>query len=296
MVAREPPQAVAGPRASLLAGRAFPELASVLARSISWALVAGVALVALVLLGSLAYSGREWSFSSASVLGVGGLALSCIVGSRLVRILAARFTSLGESTRMADYSGSFVLLGTTVLLYVLANSTAAPAFVALLVLLEESSWYVLRQRMLRPTASPARPLGTPLPVEETAEAATDRVSDDGWETVGEQEEMETEAPLLPAGVQRQWTRELLEDGRVKLHGLVRGRMEAGERVQAVHVEFCPPYAADPTVTAYVVEGAGVDVRVTQAACFGARWEWHRSASAAQEATEVITYFEAIGRE
>ena len=296
MVAREPLQAAAGPRASLLAGRAFPELASVLARSISWALVAGVALVALVLLGSLAWSGREWSFSSASVLGVGGLALSCIVGSRLVRILAARFTSLGESARMADYSGSFVLLGTTVLLYVVANSTAAPAFVALLVLLEESSWYALRWRILRPIPSPARLLGTALPVKEAASSATDQISGDDWEAVDDLEEMEPEASLLPAGVQRQWTRELLEDGRVKLHGLVRGRMDAGERVQAVHVEFCPPYAADPTVTAYVVEGGGVDVRVTQAACFGARWEWHRSASAAREATEVITYFEAIGRE
>ena len=296
MVAREPLQAVAGPGESLLAGPAFPQLVRVLARWTSWALVGGVALVALVLLARLAGSAWGRSFSSASVLGTGSMALCCVVGSRLVRVLAANLTGDGEYDRAADLGGSIVLLGTTILLFAMARSVGTAALVALLVLVEESSWYVLRQRMLRPVASPARPLSTVLPVEETTASATDQISGDDWEAVDDLEEMETEAPLLPAGVQRQWTRELLEDGRVKLHGLVRGRLEAGERVQAVHVEFCPPYAADPTVTAYVVEGAGVDVRVTQAACFGARWEWHRSASAAQEATEVITYFEAIGRE
>ena len=296
MVAREPLQAVAGPSESLLAGPVLPDLVRVLARWTSWALVTGVALMALVLLARLAGSAWERSFSSASVLGIGGMALCCVVGSRLVRVLTANLTGNGEYDRTADLGGSVVLLGTTVLLFAMARSAPVAALVALVALVEESSWYVLRRRILRPTASPARPLSTALPVEDTDVSAADPISGDDWEAVENLEEMETEAPLLPDGVQRQWTRELLEDGRVKLHGLVRGRMEAGERVQVVHVEFCPPYAADPTVTAYVVEGAGIDVRVTQAACFGARWEWHRSASAAQEATEVITYFEAIGRE
>ena len=296
MVAREPLQAVAGPGESLLAGPVLPELVRVLARWTSWALVAGVALMALVLLARLAGSAWERSFSSASALGIGGIALCCVVGSRLVRVLAANLTGSDRYNRAADLGGSIVLLWTTILLFAMARSAGIAALVALLALVEESSWYVLRRRILRPTASPARPLGTALPVEETTASAADPISDDDWEAVENLEEMETEAPLLRDGVQRQWTRELLEDGRVKLHGLVRGRLEGGERVQAVHIEFCPPYAADPTVTAYVVEGAGVDVRVTQAACFGARWEWHRPASAAQQATEVITYFEAIGRE
>ena len=96
-------------------------------------------------------------------------------------------------------------------------------------------------------------------------------------------------------VDQQWTRQRTEDGRIKIHGMLRARLEKGQRIEPLHLAFCPPFSSDPEFTVHLIDGDAIEFRVTEVACYGARVELRRYASAAGQACNAVLYFEAVAK-
>ncbi len=262
-------------------------LPPLLIRAVASSLVAALLLLGLFLLV------RSWNgsfarpFGGRTVLIAWTLSLVVVLAARLMRVLDAT----GAAARWdwgIDLAGSASLAAMALAMTGNSATSYAPALVWLSGLALEASWYAQRGRM-------AGLVEVSLAVDQRVgdvEPSPHDVDDSREPELTESDAEEPEAPLLAEHVERQLTREVSPQGEVRVHGLVRGQLETGQRVRPVHVEFCPPFSGDPEVTAYILEGAGIEVRLTQAACFGARWEWYRLASESHAPVEVVMFFEA----
>ncbi len=111
------------------------------------------------------------------------------------------------------------------------------------------------------------------------------------EEVDETDEEEYGEELLSPGVTQQITRATLDAGREQLAGMLRVQFDARERSQVIHVAICPPFSATPHVTAQQLDGPAAQVRVTEAQAYGVRLEL-QLADVAPTLCEAILYFEA----
>ncbi len=262
-------------------------LPPLLIRAVASSVVAALLLLGLFLLTRRWNGSLESPFGGRTVLIAWTLSLVVVLAARLMRV----FDTTGVGARWdwgIDLAGSASLAAMASAMTGNSATSYAPALVWLSGLAIEASWYAHRGRMIGLVEVSSA-------VDQRAaevEPSRHEVGEPREPDVAKSDTEEAEAPLLAEHVERQLTREVSPQGEVRVHGLVRGQLETGQRVRPVHVEFCPPFAGDPEVTAYILEGAGTEVRLTQAACFGARWEWYRSASESHAPVEVVMFFEA----
>ncbi|MFO0906113.1 MAG: hypothetical protein U0939_24105 [Pirellulales bacterium] len=85
-----------------------------------------------------------------------------------------------------------------------------------------------------------------------------------------------ERPLLPDGVEQQWTRGVAASGVEWLEGLVRVNWTPRQKHASVPLSFCPPLASAPSVSAQSADGGDAEVVVAQTHTFGARLEVRRA--------------------
>ena len=130
----------------------------------------------------------------------------------------------------------------------------------------EVAWWLPRQSRARPVAADVR--------RETSNVSLD-------------DELGSE-PFLPPGTVQQLTRSE-EHGNEVIYGLLRAQFEVGERLQQLHVAFCPPLAEQPDMQAFVAEGPGATVRISQLETFGARLDVQLDVHASR-AEEVLVEF------
>lgn len=98
--------------------------------------------------------------------------------------------------------------------------------------------------------------------------------------------VDLEEEALPEGVTQQLTRS--QDGLLdNLHGLIRVEFPAGDRLQIVHVAFCPPFLHRPEVDVTQVSGSDVSLKVAQAESFGVRIEARRNQNETGPASVVL---------
>ena len=83
-----------------------------------------------------------------------------------------------------------------------------------------------------------------------------------------EEEIETLDPSIRQSV----TRSVDEDGAEVICGKVRCEFEPNERVQNVHIGFCPVLDAEPEVFAEIADGSEADVSIGQILCTGVRFD------------------------
>ena len=100
-----------------------------------------------------------------------------------------------------------------------------------------------------------------------------------------------EEPSLAPDVSQQLTRSRGSDDVDTMYGLVRTTIERGELTQQIHVAFCPPFEARPTLRAFVVEGIDAMVQVAQLESFGVRLEV-RLPSHSPTTEDVLIEFDA----
>jgi hypothetical protein len=99
-----------------------------------------------------------------------------------------------------------------------------------------------------------------------------------------------DATLRPH-VTQQVIRSHAPDGGETISGFLRGDFRPGERSQNLHLQFCPPLDAKPTLTAQQVEGPTATVKTAQVESYGARLEL-RLAAKASRAVSVVVKFDA----
>lgn len=98
----------------------------------------------------------------------------------------------------------------------------------------------------------------------------------------------------PEEVLQQMSRTRDAAGQEVLSGVVRAEFQPGERGTALHIAFCPPYAATPQFTAGQAAGPKARLKVGQLQPFGARIDV-RLPEAVSETTSVLLEFTAEGQ-
>ena len=96
-----------------------------------------------------------------------------------------------------------------------------------------------------------------------------------------------ETELLPVGVVQQWTRGGSEAAGEWIELLTRVDLEPGQRHAVVHLAFCPPLSATPTIHAHVVEGVPAEVAVAEQRVYGARLELRMKQPAAITSGSIV---------
>ncbi len=96
-----------------------------------------------------------------------------------------------------------------------------------------------------------------------------------------------ETELLPVGVVQQWTRGGSEAEGEWIELLTRVDLEPGQRHAVVHLAFCPPLSATPTIHAHVVEGVPAEVAVAEQRVYGARLELRVKQPAAITSDSIV---------
>ncbi len=117
-----------------------------------------------------------------------------------------------------------------------------------------------------------------------------RASDDLVSPMSLQTQEQSAGDSLAPGVSQQVMRAVEENGEA-LYGLLRADFAPRQRTQSLHVAFCPPLAAAPTIECRQVEGPEAAIKAAQVQPFGARFDL-RLASIPREATSVVVQFEA----
>ena len=97
---------------------------------------------------------------------------------------------------------------------------------------------------------------------------------------------EVSPDYLPPEVSQQITRCRDGDGSDVLYGMLRGRLEPGQRSLSFHVAFCPPFDRVPDLSDEQVEGPPAAVKQGQVLPYGARLDL-RLRSASEEPQSVV---------
>lgn len=95
-------------------------------------------------------------------------------------------------------------------------------------------------------------------------------------------------PEQTSRVRQQWTRTLEADGRDVCRGSARAEFAAGQRIAAIHLAFCPPFAATPQFEATAAE-SDVAVKVGQVLPYAARIEVKLSESTPAGRDVVVAF-------
>ena len=95
------------------------------------------------------------------------------------------------------------------------------------------------------------------------------------------------AALPPDNLLQQLTLSREADGRQRLDGWVRACMAAGQRTEAVHVAFCPPFPRTPELSWEQVSGPAARIQTAQLMPYGARLELKLAAAAAAPTSVLV---------
>lgn len=93
---------------------------------------------------------------------------------------------------------------------------------------------------------------------------------------------------LPPEVSQQITRAVQEGDEV-LFGRLRCRFESGDRLQSIHVAFCPPLPTAPQMTAHQIEGPSATIKTAEVETYGARLDVRLARTARQESNVAIEF-------
>ncbi len=94
-------------------------------------------------------------------------------------------------------------------------------------------------------------------------------------------------PLPPDSLLQQFTLSREADGRQRLDGWVRVCLAAGQRTEAVHVAFCPPFPRTPELSVEQVSGPAARIQTAQLMPYGARLELKLAAAAAAPTSVLV---------
>jgi hypothetical protein len=200
----------------------------------------------------------------------------------LVRMTALRPARRGAASwpdrlRFAGPSIAVMLLGYTLSL---PGSTAWSVAIFWTVLLAEEAgcWFtILRRHPLRLPQFrwPLRPV-PPILTRSASEAIAEFPVD-------------SPADQLPPDVLQQITRARASDGAEVITGHLRCDFAPGERSQTLHVAFCPPLDATPTLTLHQLSGPSATIRPTQVHPYGARLDLRLSTTPRDAATLTLQF-------
>ena len=93
--------------------------------------------------------------------------------------------------------------------------------------------------------------------------------------------------LPPDNLLQQFTLSREADGRQRLDGWVRVCLAVGQRTDAVHVAFCPPFPRTPELSLEQVAGPAARIQTAQLMPYGARLELKLAAAAAAPSSVLL---------
>ena len=108
-------------------------------------------------------------------------------------------------------------------------------------------------------------------------------------THGDAEE-EEDGELLPEGVWQQMTRARDDAGGWLVYGAVRCEFTAGQRLEQVHIAFCPPLQTAPQLTVDQVAGPAVRIKTAMLETFGASLEVKRTVASSEPTSVQLQVF------
>ncbi|MCL2745085.1 MAG: hypothetical protein FWE67_14670 [Planctomycetaceae bacterium] len=103
------------------------------------------------------------------------------------------------------------------------------------------------------------------------------------DAVAKNEYLESGEDIIDENVTQQLTRSKTPDGKERIEGICLAEFEDGQQTVSVHVPFCPPFAKEPIVEAYLIEVADAAVSVAQSQVFGVRFEIKRKSKTPADA-------------
>jgi len=198
-----------------------------------------------------------------------------VIGVSVARLAAQVSYTDRASNRwvILALSTALVLLAALPVVLLAPGRIDAGLFLIMLVVVEGIWWGLLW---------PRRQVELPLPT--ATPAANSSLIGPSSELEGDEEEFEE-------GVTQSIVRRL-RDGQETIEGLLLAQFRPGERRQALHVAFCPPFLADPAIDAAdQIDGPDARVTVAEARSYGARFEIHLSQTY-DESVEVRIHFTA----
>ena len=183
-----------------------------------------------------------------------------------------------NADRLPRFVGLLLPLTSLVLFGLALSLPAAPVWSVVVMWLSvaahECVWGVgvFRGRTFRrrPTAA----LRTAEPRVQPRVAPTERAAD-------------AEAP--PANVTQQIVRSR-EGAAEKITGVLRADLAVGERTCSLHVAFCPPLAAAPTIQCEQIDGPAATISLGEVQSYGARFDVRLLRAAAQPATVAVEFY------
>jgi len=208
------------------------------------------------------------------------LAAGCASLAVLVRVLWLQVSLANAAT----YEGRFVWALPTACLLLLGVALCGPGaslaacIIAWLTIAVEEGWMLWRgPRWL-----------SRLPAFRRSEAAEHGASPAATADAAATEAEENAVETITQSVQR----ELAADGAEAIRGVLRTRLEPGQRAASIHVGFCPPLPRFPEIECEQAGGPEADVKLAQALPHGARFDV-RLKRPASEATTVELAFHAV---
>ena len=95
--------------------------------------------------------------------------------------------------------------------------------------------------------------------------------------------------LLGEDISQQITLGNTKDGRNLYRGWIRATFQARQRIETIHVAFCPPFETTPTLTARQVQGPPATTKISQLLPYGARLELRLDAPAEGESRVLFSF-------
>ncbi|MBW3596937.1 MAG: hypothetical protein KY475_06635 [Planctomycetes bacterium] len=95
---------------------------------------------------------------------------------------------------------------------------------------------------------------------------------------------------FPPGQLQQLTRYRDEDGAEVIHGRLRGEFSSNQRVQHLHVAFCPPLERPPELSVEQMDGPDAAIAVGQVESYGARIDVRLTSPAREDESVVVEFY------
>ncbi len=193
-----------------------------------------------------------------------------------------------------------------VLLALAVTSSESPLWAVVMLwatLSAEETWYwtclLVRpprtpQLTQSPLRSPGETSGNRLPVAAaiTTDQSAERPTSFFLEAT---DEFEGDVEEFPPGYLQQLTRFRDEEGWEVIHGLARAEFLKGQRVQHLHIAFCPPFLSTPELTFEQTSGPEASITAGQVESYGARFDIRLARPAVTDEDIVLEFVARVAR-
>ncbi|MDP6445234.1 MAG: hypothetical protein QGG36_16400 [Pirellulaceae bacterium] len=216
-----------------------------------------------------------------------GVAVIATVAAELARRIWRHIaTGVRWADRLSLAAPSFAFCAVAAAVSIPASSTDGLVVLWGAVVLQEIVWRI---------AERPRPAGGAEQADASADASANAAAAAPAPPTGDAPlagvEIAEEEAELPRGVSQQWTRSV-ESGVETVFAQLRAGFAAGEIRSDLHVSFCPPLAARPSIETEQLDGPEVNIKAAQVETFGIHLELQRSGNGEQAAEIVIALYAA----